>query len=226
MASLWVVIAAFNEEQVIGGVVKDLHKHGYKQVVVVDDGSNDRTADIAREAGAKVVKHVINRGQGAALKTGIDYARGEGADAVVTFDADGQMRPEDIAVLAKPVLNGEVEVVLGSRFLKSGSNVPLLRKIALRLGALLFRVLYGVRVTDSHCGFRVLSRHAMDKIQITADRMEHASEIIDQIGKHRLSYRELPVVIRYTDYSKAHSAQGAFPAIRIFVKTVAHKFLR
>lgn len=220
------VIAAFNEEKVIGAVVKDLHKHGLKNVIVVDDGSKDRTADVAQEAGATVVRHVINRGQGAALKTGIEGALDKGADAIVTFDADGQMRAEDIAPMAAPVLAGSVEVVLGSRFLKTGSNVPVMRKVALKLGALLFRVLYGVKVTDSHCGFRVFSRHAAEVIQITADRMEHASEIIDQIGKHKLRFQEYPVIIRYTEYSKAHSAQGAFPAIRIFVKTIAHKFLR
>jgi glycosyltransferase involved in cell wall biosynthesis len=226
MSSLWVVIAAFNEEKAIAAVVKDLHKHGLKNIIVVDDGSKDKTADVAQEAGATVVRHVINRGQGAALKTGIEGALDKSADAIVTFDADGQMRAEDITPMAKHVLNGDVDVVLGSRFLKTGSNVPLVRKFSLKMGAILFRLLYGVKVTDSHCGFRVFSRHAAEVIQITADRMEHASEIIDQIGKHKLRYQEFPVIIRYTEYSKAHSAQGTFPAIRIFIKTVAHKFLR
>lgn len=226
MPKVWIVIAAFNEERVIGTVVTDLKKAGFLHTIVVDDGSKDRTSEVARDAGARVVRHVINRGQGAALRTGIDAALDEKADAIVTFDADGQMRSQDIPSMLSPVLKGEVDVVLGSRFIQQGSNVPVMRRFWLRMGALLFRLLYGVQVTDSHCGFRVFSRRAAEKIQITADRMEHASEIIDQISKHRLRYVEMPVVIQYTAYSKAHSTQGSFPALRIFVKTLAHKFLR
>ncbi len=222
----FIVIAAYNEEHAIGAVVNGLKKAGYANILVVDDGSKDRTSDVAAQAGASVVQHVMNRGQGAALKTGIDFALAEGADIIVTFDADGQHQVSDLKHMIEPVAKGEVDVTLGSRFIAKGSNVPGMRKFWLQMGALLFRLLYGVKLTDSHNGFRVLSRHAAETIEINADRMEHASEIIDQIGRHKLSYRELPVVIKYTDYSKAHSSQGMFPAFKIFFKTITHKLLR
>ena len=224
--TVFIVIAAYNEERAIPAVIKGLQKAGYTNIVAVDDGSKDHTAASIEAAGATLLKHSINRGQGAALKTGIDYALQQGADAIVTFDADGQHRTEDLPAMLKPILDSEVDVTLGSRFLKSGSNVPWLRRQLLQAGALLFKILYHVKLTDSHNGFRVLSRHAAETIQITSDRMEHASEIIDQIGVHKLKYQEIPVIIRYTDYSIAHSSQGSFPALRIFLKTLAKKFLR
>ncbi|MBI4145209.1 glycosyltransferase family 2 protein [Candidatus Woesearchaeota archaeon] len=226
MPKIFVVIAAYNEEHAIGNVVKGLRKAGYHDIVVVDDGSDDRTSEVATDAGAKVVRHVLNRGQGAALQTGMDYALRNGADFIVHFDADGQHRVEDLSAMLAPVLSGAADVTLGSRFIAKGSNVPGMRAFWLRRGALLFRILYGIRLTDSHNGFRVFSRRAAETIRITADRMEHASEIVDQIAKHRLRYREIPVVIRYTEYSKAHSSQGPLPALRIFLRTVAHKLLR
>jgi polyprenyl-phospho-N-acetylgalactosaminyl synthase len=223
MTRIFIVIAAYNEARAIEAVVQGLRKEGYPDIAVVDDGSRDNTAELAENAGATVIVHSINRGQGAALKTGIDYALQQGADIVVTFDADGQHRVEDIPAMVKPVLAKEVD---GSRFIKQGSNVPWLRKQFLKAGALLFKMLYGVTLTDSHNGFRALSRKAAEAIKIETDRMEHASEIIDQIGKHKLRYREIPVIIKYTDYSKAHSSQGRFAAMRIFLKTLAHKFLK
>ncbi|MBI4150608.1 glycosyltransferase family 2 protein [Candidatus Woesearchaeota archaeon] len=226
MEKVVIVVAAYNEERAIGEVIKSLQAKHYNDIVVVDDGSKDRTSDIALEHGANVITHVLNRGQGAALKTGIDYALRQGADIIVTFDADGQHRVEDLPAMIKPVASGEVDVTLGSRFLQEGSNVPRIRKFWLRMGSFLFRVLYGVKLTDSHNGFRALSRHAAETIDIKADRMEHASEIIDQIGHHKLAYREIPIVIRYTEYSKAHSSQGMFPALKIFFRTITHKFLR
>lgn len=226
MPKVFIIIAAYNEEHAIGHVVEGLRKAGYHDIVVVDDGSKDRTCEVATDAGAKVVKHVLNRGQGAALQTGIDYALRHDADFIVHFDADGQHRVEDLPAMLAPVVSGKTDVTLGSRFIAKGSNVPGMRAFWLRMGALLFRILYGIKLTDSHNGFRVFSRHAAEKIRITADRMEHASEIVDQIAKNRLRYREIPVVIRYTEYSKAHSKQGAFPAVRILIRTLAHKLMR
>ncbi len=226
MDNVFIVIAAYNEERAIGEVINGLKAKHYNNIVVVDDGSKDKTSDIAAQHGATVITHVLNRGQGAALKTAIDFALQENADIIVTFDADGQHRVEDLPAMIAPVASGEVDITLGSRFLAQGSNVPGLRKFWLRMGSLLFRALYGVKLTDSHNGFRALSRHAAETIEIKADRMEHASEIIDQIGAHKLRYQEVPVVIHYTAYSKAHSSQGMFPALKIFFRTITHKFLR
>ncbi len=219
----WIVIAAYNEEHSIGFVVKELAKAGYKNVVVVDDGSDDETSRIAKQHTKHVLRHVVNRGQGAALKTGIDYALANDADIVVTFDADGQHRVEDLAALLAPVKKDEVDIALGSRFLKKDSGVPFFRKIVLKGGVFMLWLFYGVRLTDAHNGFRALSRHAAEQVEITMDGMEHASEIVSEIRRKHLRYVEVPVVIRYTEYSKAHG-QSSWNAIKIFYKMIVHRF--
>jgi glycosyltransferase involved in cell wall biosynthesis len=223
---VFIVIAAYNEESALPAVLEGLRRHGYRNIVVVDDGSRDHTSDAALKGGAWLVRHVINRGQGAALKTGIDFAVQQGADVIVTFDADGQHLPEEIARLTAPVIAGRADVALGSRFLGTRSNVPAIRALFLKGGAILMRLLYGVTVSDSHNGFRALSRKAAQAIELRMPRMEHASEFIEQIGKKRLRYVEVPVTIRYTDYSIRHSSQGALPAFRILFRMLLGRFLR
>jgi glycosyltransferase involved in cell wall biosynthesis len=218
---LWNVIAAYNEAHSIGSVVKELVKAGYKNVVVVDDGSADDTARVAKQYTKHVVQHEINRGQGAALKTGIDYALLKDADIIVTFDADGQHRVEDIPRVIEPVKTGEVDVALGSRFLAK-TEVPFFRKLVLKGGILVVWMFYGIKLTDVHNGFRAFSRHAAELIEITMDRMEHASEILSEIKKHNLRYVEVPVIIKYTEYSKQHG-QSSLNALKIFYKMLLHR---
>ena len=200
-------------------------KHGYRNVVVVDDGSGDNTGRIAKRYTKHVLRHVINRGQGAALKTGIDYALSKGAGIIVTFDADDQHRVEDLPAMIRPVKNKEVDVALGSRFLDSKSDIPFFRKLVLKTGALIVWIFYGVKLTDAHNGFRALSRHAAEKIDITMDGMAHASEIVSEIKRKDLRYVEVPVVIRYTEYSKQHG-QSSFNAIRILYRMVLEKLTK
>jgi glycosyltransferase involved in cell wall biosynthesis len=223
--NVWIVIAAYNEEHSIASVLKELSKAGYKNVVVVDDGSSDDTYTIAKQYTKHIIKHVLNRGQGAALKTGIDYSLQHDADIVVTFDADGQHRVEDIPTLIAPLKKKEVDIVLGSRFLKSGSNVPFLRKMVLKCGIFTVWLFYGLKLTDVHNGLRALSHHAAERIDITMDQMEHASEILSEIKHQNLKYVEVPVIIRYTEYSKAHG-QSSLNAVKIFYKMVVHKFTK
>ena len=194
------VLPAYNEAKTIASVVKEV-KDKVDEVIVIDDGSGDLTADLAQQAGAKVLTHFLNRGQGAALQTGINFALNQGADIIVTFDADGQHNPDDIKRVVQPLLLGEVEVVLGSRFLKSKSNIPLVRKFILRMAVWFTRLYTGIAVTDVHNGFRAFSRQATEKINIKQDGMAHASEIIEQIKTRHLRYMEIPVTIKYTDYS-------------------------
>lgn len=217
----WIVIAAYNEGTVIRGVIEGVKKL-YPNIVVTDDASTDNTADEARSAGAVVLEHLINRGQGAALKTGITYALRQGADAFVTFDADGQHNPNEIAALLEPILKNEVDVVLGSRFLQDGSNVPPLRKMALQAGIIFTRVMSRINVTDTHNGFRAMNRHAANKIKIFQDRMAHASEILDEIVFHKLRYKEVPVTIIYSYYSKG-KGQSTMSMFRIAFKIFMHK---
>jgi len=226
MDKVWIVIAAYNEENSISSVVYNLRSQGYRNIIVVDDGSKDKTYEKAKAAGAKVIVHEANQGQGAALRTGINHALRMGADYIITFDADGQHKVSDIPALLAPLKTGKYDVALGSRFLKgSQTKVPLTRKMFLKGGAFLMLLFYNVKVTDSHNGFRALTRKAAQKIKITCDRMEHASEIIDEIGRHKLKYKEVPVTIKYTEYSRA-KGQSSLNAFRIFYKMVINKAKR
>lgn len=195
-----IVIPAYNEEKLVKSVVVDVRKFTH-WVIVVDDGSTDQTYEKAKEAGAIVLRHVINRGQGAALKTGIDFAQLLNADIIVTFDADGQHLASDIPRMIQPILDGKADLVLGSRFLNESSNAPWLRKCVLKMSIIFTFLFYRLKLTDSHNGFRAFSREAAQKIDILQDRMAHASEIVGEIIKHQLSYCEIPVTIKYTEYS-------------------------
>jgi glycosyltransferase involved in cell wall biosynthesis len=218
-----VVIPAYNEAARVGEVVREVRRR-YPAVVVIDDGSRDATAEVARAAGAVVLQHPINRGQGAALQTGLSFALRHGAAYIVTFDSDGQHDPDDIEALLAPLRRGDWEISLGSRFLGRTENMPGARRVLLKLGVVFTRVCSGVRLTDVHNGLRAFTRRAAERIDITLDRMAHASELIDQIRDSGLAYGEVPVTIRYTDYSRA-KGQRSRAAFRIlwdyFVKRVS-----
>lgn len=223
-AATYVVIAAYREERVIGDVVTGLRSR-YPHVVVVDDGSGDGTAARAHEAGAVVLAHLINRGQGAALQTGISYALGAGARYVVTFDADGQHRVEDIARLVAPLVSGEADVCLGSRFLGDADAVPAGRRILLTLAVMFTWVTSRMKVSDAHNGLRAFSRDAATRIDLQLDRMAHASEILDQIRQNELRYREVPVRIHYTEYSMA-KGQRSGAAFKVAFDYLIGRLLR
>jgi polyprenyl-phospho-N-acetylgalactosaminyl synthase len=193
------VIPAFNEGTRVAAAIADA-KQFVDHVVVVDDCSSDETSVVAKSAGAIVLRHIINRGQGAALQTGTDYAvKTLVADVVVHFDADGQMRGDEIPMMVAPIAAGEADVVLGSRFLgKHALNMPIMRKVMIKLGTLFTIALSGIRVTDTHNGFRALSRKAATEMRISLDRMAHASEILDLVKTKRLKYVERPVTISYS----------------------------
>jgi len=219
---IFFVIPAYNEGKSIIKVIRGLQRAGYREIVVIDDGSSDNTYSEAAKCGVHVLRHIINRGQGASLKTGIDFALKNSADVIVTFDSDGQHRVEDLGVMLKPVLNGEVDVTLGSRFL-TNAKIPLGRRILLKGSVVVQWLFYGVKLSDAHNGFRVLSRKAANEIRIDSDRMEHASEIVEEIAKRKLRYKEVPVVIRYTDYSlkKGHGSFGQ--ALKVLFKMFVRK---
>jgi glycosyltransferase involved in cell wall biosynthesis len=197
---VWVVIPAFNEEKSIGRVVAEVKKYA-PNIIVVNDGSGDKTAEVGREAGAEIIDHIINRGQGAALKTGFNYALGRGAEIIVTFDADGQFLPSEIPGLIRPIAEGEADAVLGSRFITNNSKIPLIRKLVLKSAILFTRITTGLGLSDAHNGFRAFSRKAIELIDLKQDRMAHASEILHEIKRLGLKYKEVPVTVSYTDYS-------------------------
>lgn len=219
---IFFVIPAYNEEKSIGRVIDELKKAGYNKIIVIDDGSKDQTYAEAKKRKVIALKHIMNRGQGAALKTGIDCALKNGADLIVTFDSDGQHRIEDLEAMLEPVVNGEVDVTLGSRFLKK-TDMPLGRKILLKGSVLIQWIFYGVKLSDAHNGYRVLSRRAAEQIRIDSDRMEHASEIVEEIVKKKIKYKEVPVEIRYTSYSMRKGEASFFGALKILFKMIIRR---
>lgn len=223
-ASTFIIVPAYNEAATIGRVVRDI-RHEWPRVLVVDDGSTDGTAEAARAAGAEVVSHAVNRGQGAALQTGFDYSLRAGARVLVTFDADGQHLSEELGLLVEPVVEGRCEVALGSRFLEARSEIPWLRRLLLKSAVIFTRVASGLRITDTHNGLRALSRAAAERIQLRADRMAHASEILDQIAGHRLAWAEVPVHVRYTHHSRA-KGQSSLDAVRVLIDYILTRVFR
>ena len=218
-----VVVPAFNEESMIGGVVEELARQW--PVLVVDDGSADATAERAAAAGAIVLRHCINRGQGAALQTALDWARRtRKALTVVTFDADGQHSMDDIGRLVQPIREGRADVVMGSRFLGASSGIPPVRKLLIRAAVLFTWAASGVRLTDAHNGLRALGPAAVKRIELRQDRMAHASELVDQIFRAGLRIEEAPVSIRYTSYSLTKGQRNR-DALRALMDYVAGRIL-
>ncbi|KYK25939.1 hypothetical protein AYK26_01525 [Euryarchaeota archaeon SM23-78] len=221
---IFFVIPAYNEEKSIGRVIKELKRAGYKFIVVIDDGSKDNTYKEANKKKVFVLRHIINRGQGAALRTGIEFALKKGAEYIVTFDSDGQHRVEDLPSMLKPVVSGKVDVTLGSRFLRK-TKMPFGRRFLLKGSVLVQWFFYGVKLSDAHNGFRVMNRGAAKKIRIESDRMEHASEIVEEIAKKKIKYKEVPVTIRYTGYSMRKGEGSFFGALKILFKMVMRRLI-
>lgn len=207
---VFVVIPAFNEASVIGEVISEVILNGYKNIIVIDDGSADTTAIEARQYPVIVLRHRINRGKGAAVMTGLIAAERLGADVIVTIDGDGQHDPEDIASLVDPILSGHYDVVLGTRPMKK-HEMPAIKVIANKIGNYITWLFYGIRVSDSQSGFRAYSRFAAHVIDTKADKYEYDSKVIREIKINRLKFIEKPIKVRYTEYSKnkAHK-QGFF----------------
>jgi UDP-N-acetylglucosamine---dolichyl-phosphate N-acetylglucosaminyltransferase len=224
MMRTFIVIPAYNEAASIGRVLKGLKKAGYSDIIVVDDGSKDRTYEIAQKEGVNVYRHIVNRGLGGALGTGIKAAIAHGADIIVTFDADGQHDVADLKKLVKPIFGRNADAVIGSRLINP-KGMPLVRRIGNWGFNFITYILFGVWTTDSQSGLRAFSRKAAQKINIKSNRMEVSSEIISEIGRNRLRFTEVPIKAIYTDYSLAHG-QSNLNAIRILGKLVLRKLMR
>lgn len=193
----------YNEASVVGTVIAGL-REAFPYVVCVDDGSTDGSQRAAREAGAVVIQHPVNLGQGASLQTGIEYALNDPElDCIVTFDADGQHRVVDAQAMAERVKLGEADVVLGSRFLDKRTKISAAKRLVLRTAAVQSRMATGMALTDAHNGLRAFSPQVARHINLTQNRMAHASELVHQIAAMKPKWVEQPVEIIYTDYSKA-----------------------
>jgi len=199
----WVVVPLFNEATVIADVVRGI-RAAFPQVVCVDDGSSDGSAAAAREAGAVVVQHPVNMGQGAALQTGIEYAvRDPEMRYVVTFDADGQHQVSDAVEMVDKLRAGDADVVFGSRFLDARTKPSAAKRALLRAAVVYTNMTTKMKLTDAHNGLRAMNRSVAERLDIRQNRMAHASEIVEQIGSAGFRYAEHPVHIIYTDYSRS-----------------------
>ncbi len=207
----------FNEASVVGSVIDDLRAE-FPYIVCVDDSSSDDSAHAAQQAGARVVRHPINLGQGASLQTGFDFALSDPLmTEVVTFDADGQHQVSDAVEMVRKLRADELDVVLGSRFLDDRTRLSAPKRVVLKTAARWTRFTSGMSLTDAHSGLRVFDRSLLQKIRLTQNRMAHASELIDQVGEHKAAWAESPTHIVYTDYSKA-KGQSLLNSVNIMVE--------
>lgn len=213
------VMAAYNEASRIPIVVDDVSKYVDK-IIVVDDGSSDGTSLAIKNKKAIVLRHKINLGQGAALQTGFDYAKELNPEVVITYDADGQFKASEIPKVIRPILKGETDVVLGSRFMGKVENLSLVRKLILKVGVLFTYIFSEVKLTDTHNGFRAFNLKALNRINITQNRMAHASEIIDQVVNRGVRYIEIPVSVKYDDYSKGKKNQSNLNSLKIVLDII------
>ncbi|GAB2454307.1 glycosyltransferase family 2 protein [Xylanimonas ulmi] len=214
-ADAWFVVPAFNEGPVIGGVVHEVRAAGFP-VVVVDDASSDASGDLARAAGAVVVRHATNLGQGAALQTGIEFALRRGAAYVLTFDADGQHQVEDAVAMLSLAATNDLGFVFGSRFLDDRTDTGTLKRLVLRFAAWFTRHSTGMRLTDAHNGLRVIRADVAAQVDLHQNRMAHATEIVRQLGRTRAPWAEYPVHVLYTDYSRG-KGQSLWNSVNILV---------
>ncbi len=217
----WIVIPAYNEGTIIQSVIAEIRSAGYENIIIVDDGSTDDTYEKAKEIpGIVVLKHLINRGKGAATKTGIEAAKLFDAHIIVTLDGDGQHSPSDIARLIEPIQQNHCDVVLGTR-LKNPIGMPWYKILANHIGNAITWYFYGLWVSDSQSGFRAYSRHASELINTRTDRYEYDSEVIREIYVYKLKYREVPIEVRYTEYSMGKvQKQGFINGLKTFYKII------
>ncbi len=196
----------------------------FPNVVCVDDGSRDGSVESILRTGAHLVRHPVNLGQGAALQTGLSYARAQpGAEYFVTFDADGQHRLEDAQKMVEVARSPDVDLVLGTRFAEHAASVPRLKRLILQTAVRLSPAGRKLGLTDAHNGLRVLTRPVVEDLQITMNGMAHASEIVSYLGRSSWRVREVPVSIRYTDYSRS-KGQSLLNGVNIlFDLSVRHR---
>lgn len=220
-----VIIPAYNEGVVLLSVIKEILLTGFV-LIVVDDGSDIPLNQILQPYPLFYIRHRANLGQGAALQTGFDFAKKLNPDIIITMDADGQHHSSSIDSMIEPLLTNEVDIVLGSRFLSPGqTSVPIMKKLVLHTARLINYIFSGLLLSDAHNGLRTFNANALNKITITENRMAHASEILFEIKKHKLRFKEVPVTISYTAYSK-QKGQSVLDSFRILFDLILHKLFK
>jgi glycosyltransferase involved in cell wall biosynthesis len=215
---VWVVIPAHNEEKNIGRVIKKTRKFS-KNVIVVDDGSKDKTAIIAEKSGAFVLKHIVNLGKGAALKTGCEYAIKKKAEKIVALDADGQHDPKEIPEFVKAL--NDADIVFGYRRLNK--NMPFVLRYGNWFIFFMTKLLFGLKIIDTQCGYRAFRADAYSKIKWDASDYSMESEIVANTGKAHLKYSQIPIE---TIYSDKYKGTTVIDGIRIVLNMIWWRFSR
>jgi glycosyltransferase involved in cell wall biosynthesis len=211
---VWVIVRCYNEATVVGDVIRGL-KTVFPNVVGVDDGSRDSSAEEMADAGANVVRHAVNLGAGAALQTGLQYALlDHSAGYFLCFDGDGQHRVADASAMIDRIRVEGIDILIGSRFLGRAENMPSSRKALLKAGRLFEKLTSRIDLTDAHNGLRVFSRAFATQIDLSMSDMAYASELLGLIARSGLPYAEHPVTIDYTDYSM-HKGQRSINSVNI-----------
>lgn len=223
LTKTFIIIPVYNEKAMIRKVVEELLPFGCS-IIVIDDGSQeDIKTEVEKFKEVTYLRHKVNLGQGAAIQTGIDYALQQGALFFITFDADGQHSVDDIPAMIVPLISGDADIVLASRFLIKGShNAPLLKQLLLKIGRWVNYAFTGLYLSDAHNGLRAMNRTAALTIRIRENRMAHATEIIAQIKKYKLKYKEVGAKVIYTAYSK-NKGQSSLNSIKIFFDLLLQK---
>ncbi|UXM85552.1 glycosyltransferase family 2 protein [Methanococcus aeolicus] len=224
---IYIVIPAYNEEELIKSTLKKLKDEGYNNIIVVDDGSSDKTYNLAKDEGGVIVcKHIINRGLGGALGTGIGCALLYNPKVIVTFDADGQHDPKDIEKIAKPILEDEYEVVIGSRLMDRDEvkNMPIIKRVGNWGLNFLTYLMGGHFITDSQSGLRGFSYNSAKIVaeQLKSNRYEISSEFVVLIKRNKLKFKEVPIKTIYTEYSMARGT-NVITGFKILIKLIFHK---
>lgn len=223
---VYCIIPAWNEvarrsEFVLPQVINDLQGKVDK-IVIVEDGSDDATYELSKNLQADILRHAVNRGQGAALKTGTEYALDQGADIIVHFDADGQFRTEDIERVVQPIREGRADIVFGSRFIDNTTVMPYMKeKLIMPLARLVNRLFFKIKTSDPQSGFRALSRRAAQEIQWQQDAMAHCSEILILTHRSGLPIIEVPITVLYPDFGQRFG--GGLKILRdMFISKMNH----
>ncbi len=227
-----IVLPAYGEETVIEDVINSIRREGYKNIVVVDDGSTDNTYKKCLGSGVISLRHTINRGKGAATQTGLDAAKLLNADIAITMDSDGQHDPKDIKKLIQPIIEGKADVVIGSRMLDT-KDMPKSRILMNKIANWITYLFFGVLVSDSQSGFRAYSQKALNSVYTYLDRYEFESEMLGQIKRCKLKIKEVPIKVIYTEYSlnkykhdASFAAQGLFNGIKMVIRLIENILIK
>tara|TARA_B100000795_G_scaffold269816_1_gene260539 strand:+ start:1551 stop:2237 length:687 start_codon:yes stop_codon:yes gene_type:complete len=220
--NVYVILPLFNESKVLDKVIDEVQST-FKNIIVIDDGSTDNSYDLLLKKDVTLIKHPINLGQGAAITTGFEYVKKiENAFAVITFDSDGQHSVDDAKEFAKTILNCEEEIIFGSRFLGNEKNIPLIKRNVLKIATFITNIITGMNLSDTHNGLKAIKKSCIKKLDLDINGYAFESQFIYQISKRKISYRELPANIIYTDYSisKGQSIRNGFIIIEDIIQSI------